>query len=79
MRLVASAQHQELDLGMYLKSVITHLVRGTARMDELLPDRWKVAHPEAMKTYREQERREKAHTAKVRSAKRRMKSQLLRS
>ncbi|XZE36179.1 hypothetical protein SH501x_001737 [Pirellulaceae bacterium SH501] len=79
MSLVASAQRQELDLGMYLESVITHLVRGTARVDELLPDRWKATHPEAVRTYREQERRDKADTATVQSAKRRMRRQLRKS
>ncbi len=47
MSLVASAQRQEIDIGMYLESVITHLLRGTARVEELLPDRWKVDHPES--------------------------------
>ena len=57
MSLVASAQRQEIDVGMYLESAITHLLRGTARPEELLPDRWKTNHPEAVRTYREQERR----------------------
>jgi hypothetical protein len=36
---VASAQRQEIDIGMYLESVITHTLRGTARVEELMPDR----------------------------------------
>jgi hypothetical protein len=42
---VASALRQALDLAMYLESVITHMLRGTAKTQELLPDRWTAAHP----------------------------------
>ncbi len=52
MSLVASAQCQEIEIGMYLESVITHLLRGTARVEEFLLDRWKADHPEAVRTYR---------------------------
>jgi hypothetical protein len=45
MSLVASALRQDLDVAMYLESVITHMLRGTAKTEELLPDRWKAAHP----------------------------------
>ena len=76
MSLVASAQRQEIDLGMYLESAITHLLRGTARPEELLPDRWKANHLEAVRTYREQERRDKADTATLSAAKRRARQQL---
>jgi transposase len=76
MSLVASAQRQEIDIGMYLESAITHLLRGTARPEELLPDRWKANHPEAVRTYREQERRDKADTATLSAAKRRARQQL---
>jgi hypothetical protein len=79
MSLVASAQRQEIDIGMYLESVITHLLRGTARVEELLPDRWKAEHPEAVRTYREQERRDKADNATAQAAKRRMRNQLRKS
>jgi hypothetical protein len=76
MSLVASAQRQEIDIGMYLESAITHLLRGTARPEELLPDRWKANHPEAVRNYREQERRDKADTATLSAAKRRARQQL---
>jgi hypothetical protein len=45
MSLVASALRMDLDVGRYLESVITHMLRGTAKTDELLPDRWTAAHP----------------------------------
>lgn len=74
MSLVASAHRMELDVQMYLESVITHMLRGTARAEELLPDRWKANHPEAIRTYREKERRDKADTAVLQAARRRVKA-----
>jgi hypothetical protein len=54
----------------------THMLRGTAKIEELLPDRWKAAHPEAVREYREQERRDKADTAIVQAARRRVRAEL---
>jgi transposase len=79
MTLVASAQRNDLDVKMYMESVITHMLRGTAKIDELLPDIWKTHHPEAIRTYRTEERQEKASTALEQSAKRRARSQLRKS
>ncbi|RLS98983.1 MAG: IS66 family transposase [Planctomycetota bacterium] len=76
MSLVASALRQDLDVAMYLESVITHMLRGTAKTEELLPDRWKAAHPEAVREYREQERRDKADTAVLQAARRRVRAEL---
>ena len=61
---------------LYLESVITHMTRGTAKLEELLPDRWIAAHPHAVRQYREQERRDKADTAIVQAARRRVRAQL---
>jgi hypothetical protein len=52
------------------------MLRGTAKIEELLPDRWKAAHPEAVREYREQERRDKADTAILQAARRRVRSEL---
>jgi hypothetical protein len=76
MSLVASALRQDLDVAMYLESVITHMLRGTAKTEELLPDRWKAAHPQAVREYREQERRDKADMAVVQAARRRVRAEL---
>jgi len=76
MSLVASALRMELDVSMYLESVITHRLRGTAKLEELLPDRWRANHPEGGREYREQERRDKADVAGLQAAKRRSRSQL---
>ncbi len=74
--LVASALRMDLDVGMYLESVITHMLRGTAKTEELLPDGWKAAHPEAVREYREQERRDKADIAVVQAAQSRVRAEL---
>jgi hypothetical protein len=39
MSLVASALRQDLDVAMYLESVITHMLRGTAKTDAIRPTR----------------------------------------
>jgi transposase len=72
MTLVASAHRHDLDVYEYLKDVIEHLNRGTASPSELLPEVWKASHPEAIRTYREVERRDKADQARLRNAKRRL-------
>jgi len=72
MSLVASAHRHDLDVYEYLHDVIEHLNRGTAKPSELLPDAWKVSHPEAVRTYREVERRDKAEQARMRNATRRL-------
>jgi len=43
----------------------------------LLPDRWKAAHPEAVREYREQERRDKADTAVLQAERRRVRAEIL--
>jgi transposase len=79
MTLVASAQRNDLDVMMYIESVITHMLRGTAKVEELLPDVWKTHHPEAIRAYRSEERQEKASTALEQAAKRRLRSELRKS
>ena len=72
MTLVASAHRHDLDVYEYLCDVITHLNRGTAKPADLLPDVWKQHHPEAIRQYRVEERRDKAELARLRNAKRRI-------
>jgi hypothetical protein len=42
----------------------------------LIPDRWKAAHPVAVREYRAQERRDKADMAVVQAARRRVRAEL---
>ena len=68
MTLVGSAHRHDLDVHMYLEDVINHLNRGTAKPEELLPDVWKLSHPEAIRSYRAEERRDKAELARLRTS-----------
>ena len=68
MTLVGSAHRHDLDVHMYLEDVINHLNRGTAKPEELLPDVWKLNHPEAIRSYRAEERRDKAELARLRTS-----------
>jgi transposase len=77
MTLVASAHRHDLDVYEYLRDVILrdvmdHLNRGTARPTKRLPDVWKEHHPEAVRVYRQKERRDKAETARLRASNRRL-------
>ncbi len=77
----ATFERSQLTVAQFCQSIgcssaITHLLRGSARPEELLPDRWKANHPEAVRTYREQERRSKADTATLSAAKLRARQQL---
>jgi transposase len=76
MSLVASALRNDLDVHAYLESAITHMIRGTARPAELLPDVWKSHHPEAIRKYREEEHQYKATSAVEQAARRRARSEL---
>jgi transposase len=68
MTLVSSAHRHDLDVQMYLEDIATHLNRGTAKPEDLLPDVWKQSHPEAIRSYRTEERRDKAELARLRTA-----------
>jgi hypothetical protein len=50
--------------------------RGMAKIEELLLDRSNVAHLQAVREYREQERRDKADTAIVQAARRQVRAGL---
>ena len=54
----------------------SHMFRGTAKIEDLVPDVWKTHHPEAVRTYRIEERQAKASIALEQAAKRRVRSEL---
>jgi transposase/uncharacterized coiled-coil protein SlyX len=57
--LVSSALRNDLDLYVYLKAVFDALVTGSTDYASLRPDHWAAAHPEAIRIYRQEERRER--------------------
>ena len=72
MTLVSSAKRHDLDVAMYIKDVLDQLLAGSTDYDSLLPDKWKLRHPEAIREYRQEERRDKAGRKQYRAAKRRL-------
>jgi len=60
MSLVSSARRHDLDSRLYVEDVLTQLLSGSTDYASLLPDVWKEAHPEAIRVYRQEERRDKA-------------------
>ncbi len=72
MSLVSSARRHDLDVWYYLKDVLDQLLLGSTDYQCLLPDLWKQGHPEAVRTYRAEERRDKADRKQYRAAQRRL-------
>jgi transposase len=72
MSLVSSAKRHDLDVGFYIQDVLERLLAGSTDYHSLLPDQWKLTHPEAIRVYRQEERRDKADRKQLAAAKRRM-------
>jgi len=72
MSLVSSAKRHDLDVWAYIKDVLDQLLAGQTNYEQLLPDRWKQNHPEAVRVYRTEERRDKADRKQLAAARRRL-------
>jgi hypothetical protein len=72
MTLVSSARRHDLDVGVYIKDVLDQLLAGSTDYHSLLPDVWKQQHPEAVRAYRVEERRDKAERKQLNAARRRL-------
>ena len=72
MSLVSSAKRHDLDVNLYIQDVLEQLLAGSTDYHSLLPDQWKLSHPEAIRVYRQEERRDKADRRQVAAAKRRL-------
>ncbi|MCL2649336.1 MAG: transposase [Phycisphaerales bacterium] len=72
MTLVSSARRHDLDVGVYIKDVLDQLLAGCTDYHRLLPDVWKQSHPEAIREYRVEERRDKAERKQLNAARRRL-------
>jgi hypothetical protein len=70
--ILSSAKRHDLDTWAYLRDVLERLARGEANLDDLLPDRWKQAHPESVRTYRQHEREAKSAAKRLRRQRRRL-------
>jgi transposase len=58
--LVSSAVRNDLDAWAYVKDVLDQLLAGACDYRSLRPDVWGANHPEFIRTYRQQERRDRA-------------------
>lgn len=72
MSLVSSARRHDLDVWLYVKDVLDQLLAGSTDYENLLPDIWKQRHPEAIRQYRVEERRDKADRKQLAAARRRL-------
>jgi transposase len=69
--LVSSALRNDLDVWAYVKEVLDRLLAGSTDYASLRPDRWATSHPEHIRTYRTDERRDRAAAQHSRRARRR--------
>jgi hypothetical protein len=60
MTLVSSAIRNDLHVWAYIKGVLDALLAGCTDYHSLRPDVWATAHPEQIRTYRKDERRDRA-------------------
>jgi transposase len=72
MSLVSSAARNDLDVFLYVKDVLDRLLARERDYDALRPDVWKQSHPEAIRIYRQEERRSRADAKAVKRARRRI-------
>ena len=78
MSLVSSARRHDLDSRAYIEDVLRQLLEGCTDYQDLLPDIWKRSHPESIRQYRQEERRDKADRKQYRAARRRrLRNQLI--
>jgi transposase len=70
--ILSSAKRHDLDTWAYLRDVLERLARGEPNLDDLLPDRWKQAHPDSVRTYRQHEREAKSAAKRLRRQRRRL-------
>jgi len=69
--LVSSALRNDLDVWAYVKDVLDRLLAGSTDYASLSPDRLAASHPEHIRTYQADERRDRAAAQHSRRAHRR--------
>ena len=69
--LVSSAVRNDLDAWAYLNDVLDQLLAGSTDYESLRPDAWARVHPDSIRQYRVQERRDRADRKQRRRAHRR--------
>jgi transposase len=69
--ILAGAKRHRIEPWCYVRDLLLRLHADDPRLDEMLPDRWAAAHPEAILTHRLDESRAKAARTRARRAHRR--------
>ena len=69
--ILAGAKRHRIEPWCYVRDLLLRLHADDPRLDEMLPDRWAAAHPEAILTHRLDESRVKAARTRARRAHRR--------
>jgi hypothetical protein len=75
MTLVSSALRNDLSVWHYVKDVLDRVLSGETDYEPLLPWNWATQHPEAIRTYRIKERRDRDDRKQSRRAERRRQQQ----
>ena len=57
MTIISTAARNDLDVWSYLKDVLDRILAGCTDWESLRANRWKQRHPQAVRTYRVEERR----------------------
>ncbi len=73
MTIIGTAIRNDLDVSAYLNDVLQRALDGETAWGSLSPDRWKESHPESVRAYRQEERRQAADRNRTRRARRRVK------
>jgi len=72
--ILAGAKRHRIEPWAYVRDLLLRLHADDLRLEEMLPDRWAAAHPEAILTHRLEESRDKAARTQRRRAHRRARS-----
>ena len=73
---VSSALRNDLDVEQYLTDVLRQLLHGCTDYHSLLPHVWRESHPEAVRKYRQDERRDASERQRHRREERRQRKPL---
>jgi len=75
--LVSSAHRNNIDVWAYVDDVLKRLLAGETDYEPLLPWNWAAAHPESIRTYRQDERDDREIRQREKRQKRRARQRLL--
>ena len=73
MTIIGTALRNDLDVHAYMEDVLRRALAGETNWEAMAPHVWKSEHPEAIRSYRQEERRQAADRKRVRRARRRLK------